>query len=246
VLDRAGVELRVLKGAALAHRFGAPEQREFGDNDVLVRPDQLTRAATALEAAGAERVFAPMSATWEQRFAKSITLRWRGTELDLHRTLAPGPYGLTIDGDAMFASSASIELAGVEVPTLRTEHHLIHAALHVALGDISPRFGNVRDTALLIAAPGLDADLVATTVVAWGVGAPFAEGIAAAEAIGAEANGVVEWARRFRPARSDRRLMASYRERDGRFRRQAWASLRILGWSDRLAYARALRSSRAG
>ena len=246
VLDRAGVEHRVLKGAALAHRTGRPELREFGDNDLLVRSDQLPRAAAALEAEGAVRAFPALSATWETRFAKSITLRWRDTELDLHRTLAPGPYGLTIDGDALFAPSATIELAGAALPTLSDEHHLIHAAVHVALGDVTPRLGNVRDTAVLLASPQLDADRVIATVVRWGIEAPFAEGIAAADAIGAETTGVVEWARRFRSGGRDRRLMASYRQREGRFRRQALASLRVLGWRDRVAYVQSLRSSRAG
>ncbi|MEM9466710.1 MAG: nucleotidyltransferase family protein [Actinomycetota bacterium] len=246
VLDRARIESRVLKGAALAHRDGDPDRREFGDNDLLVRPDQLRPAAAALEAAGAMRVFPPLSERWERRFAKSITLRWRQTELDLHRTLAPGPYGLTIDGDALFADRHSIVLAGVDLATLGADHHLIHAAVHVALGDVHPRLGNVRDTALLLSAPDLDADRVIATVVRWGIGAPFAAGVDAAAAIGAERTGVVEWAERFSPGRRDRRLMQSYRAREGRFRRQSLASLRVLGWRDRVAYVRAIRPSRAG
>ena len=35
-----------------------------------------------------------LSSSYDRRFAKSVTLRWRGTtELDIHRTLAAGPYG---------------------------------------------------------------------------------------------------------------------------------------------------------
>ena len=245
VLTAAGLDHRVVKGAALAHRSGSPEHRLFGDNDVLVRPGELSRAAEALEREGAVRVHAPVSPTWEQRFAKSITLRWRGTELDLHRTLAPGPYGLTIDGDALFSTHDTIELAGVEVPTLCVEHHLIHAALHVALGDVVARLGNVRDIAVLLGAPELDADRVIAAVVDWRVEAPFAAGVVAADGLGAATTGVVEWARRHRPSRTDRALLRSYAQRDGRFRRQAVASLRVLGWSDRLAYLRSLAARRA-
>lgn len=240
VLRSAGIDHRVVKGAALAHQRGLPEQRQFGDNDVLVRPGDLGRAAAALEREGAMRVHEPVSPRWEQRFAKSITLRWRGTELDLHRTLAPGPYGLTIDGDALFASSDSFELAGVEVPTVCVEHHLIHAAVHVALGDVVARLGNVRDIALLLSASGLDADRVVAAAVEWRVEAPVAAGVLAADALGAETTGVVEWARRFRPSRTDRALMRSYAQRERRFRRQAVASLRVLGWGDRIAYVRSL------
>lgn len=244
VLEHATIEFRLLKGAALAHMDATPEQREFGDNDLLVRPDQLVEAAAAFEAVGASRVQPPLSPTWERRFAKSVTLRWRDTELDLHRTLAPGPYGHTIDAASLFAGSndSAIRLAGISVPTLTPEAHLVHAAVHVALGDVVPRLGNVRDTALLIGRPGLDADRVIATVVAWRVEAPFAAGVLAAADIGAEPNGIVEWARRARRTRADRRAMASYAERDGRFRRQALASLRVLPWRDRVAYLRSLRS----
>lgn len=244
VLASADIDHRVVKGAALAHRSESPEWREFGDNDVLVRPGDLGRAAAAMEDAGATRVHEPVSPQWEQRFAKSITLRWRETELDLHRTLAPGPYGLTIDGDALFASSDTFELAGVAVPTLGAEHHLIHAAVHVALGDVVARLGNVRDIAMLLSTPDIDADRVIATVADWGVEAPFATGVVAADELGAETTGVVEWARRYRPSRTDRRLMHSYAQREGRFRRQAVASLRVLGWRDRVAYLRSLAGGR--
>lgn len=244
VLDAAGIEFRVLKGAALAHRTGRPEQREFGDNDLLVRPDRLTDAAAALERAGATRAQAAVSPLWERRFAKSITVSWQGTELDLHRTLAPGPYGLTIDGDALFSRAEVLELAGSSLPTLSPEHHLLHAAVHVALGDVTPRLGNVRDTALLLATPGLDADRVIRDVVAWGLDAPFAAGVLEADRLGAATTGIVAWARRHDDSRRDRRLLASYAERDGRFRRQAIASLGVLGWSDRVAYLRSLAAGR--
>lgn len=246
LLDRAGLETRVLKGAALAHGLGSPERREFGDNDVLVRSGELRSAAAVLEAHGATRVHAALSPRWEERFAKSVTLRWRDTEIDLHRTLAPGPYGLTISGDALFGSDATFALAGDELSTLSVEHHLVHAAVHVALGDVAPRLGNVRDVALLLSTPDLAADQVIATVTEWGVEAPFAAGVVAADRIGAETTSVVEWGRRFRPNRTDRNLLQSYARRDGRFRRQAIASLRVLGWRDRLAYARSLTPSRAG
>ena len=245
VLDAAGVEFRVLKGAALAHVLGHPEQREFGDNDLLVRPEALPQAAAALEAAGARRAQPPVSEVWERRFAKSVTLAWDGVEFDLHRTLAPGPFGLGIEGDRLFDGSATITLADRVLPTLTLEHHLVHAAVHVALGDVVPRLGNVRDTALLLDTPGIDADAVVACVVRWGLGAPFARGVLDADRLGAGPGGIVEWARRHRGSRRDRRLLASYAERDGRFRRQAIASLQVLGWRDRVAYLRSLTASRA-
>jgi len=246
VLDRAGVETRVVKGAALAHLLGPTEDRDFGDTDLLVRPGELRAAVAALEAAGAERKFAPLSAMWEDRFAKSVTLRWHGTELDLHRTLAPGPFGLIIDGDELFTRSASFVLADTSLSTLSVAHHLLHAAIHIALGDIEPRLGNVRDLALLLGRDDVDHDEVVGTALRWGVQAPVAEAIQHAVVLGCVTNALTDWSAKFRPTRHERALMATYRDRDGRFRRQAVASLRVLRWRDRVAYIRAVRPGAAG
>lgn len=245
-LDRADVAVRVLKGPALAHLLGHPERRVFGDIDLLVAADGLPEAAAALEVVGAQRMQAPVSPTWERRFAKSVTMKWSGVEIDLHRTLAPGPYGHTIDGAALFAAPATVAIGGVEVSTLSAERHLVHAAVHAALGDVSPRLGNVRDIALLLDRPGIDLDAVMAMVAAWDLDAPFAIGVAAASRIGAVPNGVADWAVHHRASRRHRALLASYAEREGRFRRQALASLRVLPWRDRLAFARSLSGARRG
>ena len=240
-LESAGLGVRVLKGSALAHLLGPdPSERTFGDTDLLVAGDALPRAVAELEAVGASRVQPALSETFERRFAKSVTLRWRsGTELDLHRTLAPGPYGLSIDSEDLFARPLSFAPAGRPVSTMGLEAHLVHAALHVALGDVKPRLGNVRDVALLLT-HYLDLDLVMRMVERWRCAHPFAQGLAAAAAIGAGHHALLDWADAHRPTRADRRMLAAYRERDGRFRAQAIASLRALGPRDRLAYLRAV------
>ncbi|MEO0494347.1 MAG: nucleotidyltransferase family protein, partial [Actinomycetota bacterium] len=215
-LADAGIPARLVKGAAIAHLLPDPGLRVFGDTDLLVPADRLEAAAAALEPLGGRRAQPAVSPDWERRFAKSITIRWRaGTELDLHRTLTPGPYGHLIDLDELAASTATVDIGGVAVPTLEPELHLIHAALHVALGDVEPRFGNVRDIALLLERTDLDVDRVMRTIVRWGAEAPVAAGVAAAGAIGAR-HSVVDWAEAHRPRGRDRRLLASYAAREGR------------------------------
>lgn len=245
-LADAGIPTRLLKGAALAHLLPDPGLRVFGDTDLLVPADRLAAAASALEPLGAARAQPPVSADWERRFAKSITLRWRaGTELDLHRTLAPGPYGHLIDLDELARGDDTVRIGGLDVATLSPELHLVHAAMHAALGDVEPRLGNVRDIAVLLERTDLDVDRVMRTVVRWGAEAPFARGVVAAGAIGAR-HAVVDWAEAHRPRGRDRRLLASYADRDGRFRRQTVASLSVVPWRDKPALLRSLTTSRRG
>ena len=62
--------------------------------------------------------------------------------------------------------------------------------------------------------------------------------------IGAGDHPLLDWADANRPTRRDRQLIESYRDRDGRFRRQSLASLRVLPWSDRVPFLRALAATR--
>ena len=241
VLAAAGVETRVLKGSALAHLVHEqPEQRSFGDTDLLVRGRQIDAALDSLGSAGATRVAPPLSRDFDRRFAKSITLRWRrNTELDLHRTLAPGPYGALLPADELWAGGQSFELAGSELASLLPEHQLIHAAYHIALGDIAPRLGNLRDLGLM-----LDGDLATDSVIAtarqWGGEAVLAAGLCGLTPLGVAPHPLVDWALSYDTSDRDRRLLAVYRHRPGRFAAQARATLTVLPWRDRWAYGRAI------
>lgn len=242
VLDDAGIESRVLKGAALAHTVHRdPAERCFGDNDVLVAADDIDAAVTALVGAGATRPVPALSSSFDRRFAKSVTLRWHAdTELDLHRTLAPGPYGLLIRLEDLMVDPVELVLAGRSVSTLPPTQHLLHAAVHVALGDVEPRLGNVRDVALLAASSAVAVDGVLEQARRWECAAPVALGLRAAAGLGLPGTDLGRWAEDYVITDRDRRLLASYAERDGRFRAQARVSWGVLGWRDRPAFARAL------
>ncbi|MBQ88631.1 MAG: hypothetical protein CL433_07305 [Acidimicrobiaceae bacterium] len=246
ILIDAGITPCLLKGSAVAHLLPEPDQRITDSIDLLVPAGRLHAAASALEAFGATRSQPAMSPDWERRFAPSVTIRWRtGTELNLHRTLAPGPYGHLIDLDELVASTVTVEIGGVDVLTLRPELHLVHAALHVALGGVEPRLDHVRDIALLLERTNLDADRVMRTIVRWGAEAPAAVGFAAAGSVGAR-HPIIDWAETHRPSSRDRRLLASYADRDGRVRRQALASLTVVPWRDKPALLRSLVTPRRG
>ena len=248
VLDDAGVESRVLKGAALAHMVHPdPSERCFGDNDLLVPATDVDRAVAALIAAGAERRSPPLSRSFDRRFAKSVTLDWHGgTELDLHRTLAAGPYGLLVRLADLFAEPVEVILAGRALQTLPAHLHLVHGAIHLALGDVEARLGNVRDLALLAARPSVDVDAVVATARRWGCEAPVARGLRETAALGHRRTDVERWADDHTPDAVDRRRLAAYDRRDGRYRRQAVASWSVLGWRDRVAFSLALLRRRRG
>ena len=241
IFERAGVEHRLLKGAALAHTVHPdPSHRSFGDVDLLVRSDDLDRAVGALVEGGARRPVPALSADFDRRFAKSVTLEWRhGTEVDLHRTLAPPPFGLRIVIEDLWGEPIRFELAGFEVSTLSTELHLLNGAYHAVLGDVEPRYGNVRDLALLLAGD-LDAETVVELATRWRGDSVLARAIELVRATGAPIGELGEWADRVEVSHTDRRRLEAYARRQGRFRRQAVATLAELRWSDRFAYARAL------
>ncbi len=246
ILLDAGITPCLLKGSAITRLLPELKQRISTAIDLLVPADRLDDAAAALEAVGATRSQPVISPDWERRFAPSVTIRRRtGTELNLHRTLAPGPYGHLVDLDELAASTVTVEVGGVDVLTLRPELHLVHAALRITLGGVEPRLGDVRDIALLLGRTNLDVDRVMRTIVRWGAEAPAAVGFAAAGSIGAR-HPIIDWAEAHRPRSRDRRLLASYADRDGRVRRQALASLTVVPWRDKPALLRSLTSRQLG
>lgn len=242
VLGAVDVDHRVLKGTALAHMVhDDPAERCFGDNDLLIGGADLDRAVAALVAAGAVRPVPALSPSFDRRFAKSVTLTWSGaTELDLHRTLAPGPYGLLVDLDDLFRDPAELLLAGRVARTMPTRLHLLHAAIHVALGDVEPRLGNVRDVALLARRDADDVAAVVETANRWGCAAPVARGLRRTAVLGHDRTPLEQWADRHVISDVDQRRLAAYDVRAGRYRRQARASWSVLGWRDRVAFTWAL------
>jgi len=94
VLAAADIPYRVLKGAALAHGVAdRSSEREYRDVDLLVPGEHLDDAVESIIAAGGARLGPQLRAGFDRRFGKSVTMRFAGVEIDLHRTLCPGPFG---------------------------------------------------------------------------------------------------------------------------------------------------------
>lgn len=150
LLADAGIDHRLLKGAALAHTCATnPSDRSFRDVDVLVAARDISKAVQLLIGGGATRLQPELRLGYDQRFAKSVTMRLDDVEIDLHRTLCPGPFGVWMWPDDLFLLKQEISLGGVSIPSLDRTDHLVHACYHAALGQVDPVLSNLRDIALL-------------------------------------------------------------------------------------------------
>ena len=156
-LRAGGVDVRVLKGVALARLdYGEPQDRIFGDVDLLIRREDHQAALAALCGGGFARALPPVRLGWERRFSKALMMiAPNGSELDLHMALAGGYFGARFDHESMWRRvGATFELAGRTMTALDEADRLIHACLHGELGGGSGLRVR-RDIAQLALASGL-------------------------------------------------------------------------------------------
>lgn len=134
---RAGIDYAVLKGPAMAHvAYPDPSLRAFGDLDILVRGGSFRDACAVLREMGFRRRLAEPRPRFDERFGKAAAHKHAGDsiEVDLHRTLVLGPFGLWLDPGAMLDRATSFELAGREIGRLDDTDMLISVAMHAVLG----------------------------------------------------------------------------------------------------------------
>ena len=169
-LERAAISIRVLKGPAVAHLdYPDASLRDFGDIDLLIRSDDFDRAIGILQEQGYVRRFPEPRAGFDRRFTKSVSLVSNdGQELDLHRTLAPGLFGMRVIVETLWDSPPQqFVLGGVMLPALGPAQRFLHACYHAALGNTPPRLVPQRDIAQMLLAGSVDADQVQTLAAAW-------------------------------------------------------------------------------
>jgi len=146
-LDDAGVDHRVLKGAAVAHLdYPDPAQRSFLDVDILIRSEEWDRAVAALAAAGARRMYPEPRPGWDRRYTNGTVMETAERfELDLHRTLVFGRFGYTLDLDGLWAGCDELSLGGRDLRALAPEGRWLQACISAALSDVPPRLVPLRD-----------------------------------------------------------------------------------------------------
>ena len=245
VLHGRGIDFRVLKGPAVAHLdYEDPMLRHFGDIDLLVPARSLEDTAAALVEAGGERCVGELAPGFDRRFGKGYTIAMpTGCELDVHRTLVAGTFGLRLDPEELFTTSARFGLGGEEIAALADEERFLHAAFHAALGDRRPRLTAVRDVVQIGSNPAVDWGRVRDLVGRWRCDAVVERALdQVSERLQLEI-----FPHRIRreldlsSSRRDRRAVQAYLATDGRFARQALGAIpEVRGWRAKVAYVRAL------
>jgi len=243
MLTDAGIGHRLLKGAGLAHTIArSPMERSFRDVDVLVGSDQIDKTVALFLDVGALRLQPELRPGFDRRFSKSVTLRLDDVEIDLHRLLAAGPFGVGMNPLDLFVLKREIELGGRSLPTLDPTDHLLHACYHVALGQLNPVLSNLRDIALLSDGP-IDQTRFDETTKRWMGDAVIQRAVKLVEA-GIDVT-LPDWLARYRGARISQKGLDALEPYlsdapGGRFADLAPATLKALPVGDRPAFALAV------
>jgi hypothetical protein len=211
----AAVPARVLKGVALAHTaYAEPAHRVFGDVDLLVPHDRLHHAVAVLEQTrDARRAEPEVAPGFDDRFGREAMVRVDGIEVDLHRTLVNGAFGVRVDLGGLFAEPEPIVVDGTEVATLPAPARLVHAAYGATLSDWPPRLVAFRDLVQILVREAPPTDAVIDTARRWRGEAVLAAGVVAAwRALRMTTRPrLLDWAEAHRPATLDRLFIASAR-----------------------------------
>lgn len=212
--EQADIDYRVLKGAAVAHTvYADPALRQFGDVDVLVPSHRFDDAAGVLERLGCRRPAPPLRAGFDRRFGKGVTfVAQDGLEVDLHRTLSAGFFGLSIDLEDLFVTTDRYEVGGRRLPALGREEAFLNACYHAAASHMS-RLVPLRDVAEFVLGTDLDRQRVLERARHWRGEAVVARAVRRTWEVFALADVVPlsVWAERYDADRWERRALGTYR-----------------------------------
>jgi Uncharacterised nucleotidyltransferase len=208
-----GLEFVVLKGPAVAHTgYPDPSWRPFNDLDILVRTGDWRPALGLLANLGLRRRLPEPRPGFDERFGKAAThVTPDGMEIDLHRTLAEGPFGLWIDPDELFDHVTTVPLGGRRLPRLDDSALLAHACVHAALGQMEPLLYELRDIAQILAVGRVDWDSLARWAREWRLAAVLAHAFhLTTKALAVQVPWEAREATDVRLPRSERRVLEAY------------------------------------
>lgn len=159
-LDQAGIAVRTLKGTTAAHLdYPDPSLRTFGDIDLLVPSEQFDDAVAVLADQGNTRLRSEPRPGFDARFSKGCTFRTPdGLEIDLHRTLTSGPFGVRVALAELWERNERFHLACSTVRTLAVEERLLHTSYDAVLSRLPVGLVPLRDTAQILLTHRVDVD----------------------------------------------------------------------------------------
>ncbi len=146
-LDERDIEFVVLKGPSLAHTvYPDPSWRPFGDLDLMVRTLDWRRALTLLADLGYRRLLPEPRKGFDERFGKAATHEnAAGQQVDLHRTLVLGPFGLWMDPEELLEYRGQFSLGGRSIACLDATGRFVNTCVHATLGLQRPLLHMLRD-----------------------------------------------------------------------------------------------------
>jgi hypothetical protein len=244
-LAKAGIDVRVIKGVALAHLvYPEPSWRVFRDADLLVQGDHFDAAVEILNReVSVTRVLPELRAGFDRHFGKEALLRsTECLELDLHRTLVEGALGLTVHLPDLFAPPVQLTIAGKPVATLAPAPQLLNAAYTAVLADWPPRLSALRDVVQLLLMQRPEPDQVRALARRWRAEAVLAEALLrATDTLTPQlVSPLLDWSRTYHKRPIERLLAASYRGPSRAFTPHLAALVVAPGIRGRLAYLRAI------
>jgi hypothetical protein len=242
--EAVGVRPLVLKGSALAHTvYPDPSWRAFGDLDLLVPTSSWRRALEVLDGLGFQRRLPEPRPGFDERFGKAaVHTNGDGVEIDLHRTLVIGPFGLWARPDELFRRSVRFSLGGRSVARLDDTALLLHACMHASLGWRPPLLWTLRDVAQVAWAGRVDWEELADLARRWRLRAVVRHALRTASetlevSLPVEAGAFLSG----EPPRRERRVLESYvTERRGRGGTELAMLQAIPGFRGKFAYVRML------
>jgi hypothetical protein len=213
-LEHAGIVSRVLKGPALAHLdYPSPGMRPYVHVNLLVRAEQFVDAIQLLLSAGHRRAHAEPAAGFDARFRKGTDL-WSasGTFVEVHRTIADGPYAMIVEHSELFKASTPVFVAGHELSALGPEERLLHACFEARVGDTKPLLVRLRDIVQLVLTHDLDIKRIEHLSGSWGAQSLVAEAVRRAWTLLGVTDMVQlsEWAAAHPTSRKERRRLLAY------------------------------------
>jgi hypothetical protein len=211
--ERHQVPFVVLKGPALAHSlYPDPSWRPFGDLDLLVRTPDWRTACSILADLGFRRELPEPAPGFDERFGKAATHTGAGgQQLDLHRALVLGPFGVWIRPEELFDEVWEFHLGGRTFLRLSDTALLLHAAVHASLGWAEPLPIPIRDVAQVALAGEVDHARLAHLARRWHLAAVLDDAFVAAEVqLGAALGPAFGAEEVLRSSRRERRALASY------------------------------------
>jgi hypothetical protein len=243
--DGAGVDFVVLKGPALAHTvYPDPSWRTFNDLDVLVRTSQWRAAVEVLQGEfGWPRRLPEPRRGFDERFGKAAVFTTdTGQQIDLHRNLAQGPFGVWIDGDELFDRAATFDTAGWSLRRPGDTDLFVHACIHEVLGGASPRAIQVRDVVQTMHLGALDPALMSSMLRRWRLSAVVMRALDAIPSHGREAahSFVMGLAQATQTRQHVEALDAHDRARNGGLRSALRTVRAVPGVRERIAFATSL------